>query len=574
MNKILSLLLAFAILISCPVFAFAEDEGDNVVENVVINLSKEDLGDNPASVIEMALRQAKDNKLINLTVNLPEGKFIMKSGLHIYSNTTLNLTDRTVMFRVFDEGSMLKTGTQNDVNSGYDGYENITVNGGVWDNNFKQVTCGMRFAHCKNIVLKNFKLRNVYDSHHIEIGAVNNMVIDGLTVYGYRRSKNTSGEAIQIDPVHAAEHFKFSQILDDTPCKNITIKNCTFRNLFAGVGSRAGVVGSYFDNIRIINNTFENITDKAICTYNYTNAVIKNNTITNANVGIFFEEFPTKNLTAKLYAPYDKNAKQSIITNTNSVISNNTIVVKRKSYYAQSCGIGIYGGVISKDTAKKTKLKSGRYLVENITVKNNKITLKSSSSCGMELKYVNNSTVKSNEIKQTVKASTDGIEFTHSTGNFINKNKIDGRFLNGLSFASSSRENSVSSNTLRDAQEYSVTVAKGSNCVIEPTNQCSGNKKGSYFIKDKTVSVKQIKGHIKVKRSKSKNTVTWSKSKNASGYYIYRAGKKNGEYKLVQTVKGKKNTSFKEKTKKKCYYKVAPYKSYSKTIIIGKKATA
>ena len=570
MKKVLSLLLAFSVLLSLPVVAYADD---GEIENVVINLTKEDLSDDPASVIEMALKQARYNDMIKLTVNLPEGRFVMKSGLHIYSNTTLNLTEKTVMLRDFDEGSMLKTGTQNDVNSGYSGYENITVNGGVWDNNFKQTTCGMRFAHCKNIVLKNFKLRNVYDSHHIEIGAVKDMVIDGLTVYGYKRSKNTSGEAIQIDPVHAAKHFKFSQQLDDTPCKNITIKNCTFKNLFSGVGSRAGVAGSYFDNIKIINNTFDSITDKAICTYNYTNAVIKNNIITNATVGVFFEEFPTKNLTSKLYVPHDKDAKQSIKTNINSVISNNTIVVKRKSGYAQSCGIGIYGGVISTNTSKKTGLKSGNYIVKNITVKNNDITLKSSSSCGVEMKYVYDSAVKSNTIYQNVKSSNDGILLYHSKNNALNKNSVSGRTKNGISFHSSSADNVLSSNTLSDSHEYAVKILKGSRAVVESSNTFSKNKKGNVYIKDKAIKLKDAKG-LKLKRSGKKNTLTWKKSKNASGYYIYRASKKNGEYKLIETVKGKKNTTFKQKTKKKCYYKVAPYKSYSKSIIIGKKLYA
>ena len=56
-------------------------------------------------------------------------------------------------------------------------------------------------------------------------------LLDNVTFTGYKRYKNTSGEALQIDPVHSEKHFKAYQLLDDTPCKNITVKNCKFTKI-------------------------------------------------------------------------------------------------------------------------------------------------------------------------------------------------------------------------------------------------------------------------------------------------------------------------------------------------------
>lgn len=66
--------------------------------------------------------------------------------------------------------------------------------------------------------------------------------------------------------------------------------------------------------------------------------------------------------------------------------------------------------------------------------------------------------------------------------------------------------------------------------------------------------------------------IQWKKVAGASGYYIYRATKKNGKYKKIATVRGGNKTSYKNKKRspgKTYYYKVRAYagstvSSYSK----------
>ena len=87
-------------------------------------------------------------------------------------------------------------------------------------------------------------------------------------------ANKTNIEALQFDAL-AGDHFSsFNPDNDETPSKNVTIKNSSFKNLQRGLGTHTGIANSYFENFTIINNTFENITGYAIIATNYKNANI------------------------------------------------------------------------------------------------------------------------------------------------------------------------------------------------------------------------------------------------------------------------------------------------------------
>ena len=77
--------------------------------------------------------------------------------------------------------------------------------------------------------------------------------------------------------------------------------------------------------------------------------------------------------------------------------------------------------------------------------------------------------------------------------------------------------------------------------------------------------IKVLKAKIRAKAKplkKGKVRVTWNKVKNADGYYVYQAAKKNGKFKKVKTIKnGKTNkwNSKKLKKNKKYFYKVQAF---------------
>ena len=81
-----------------------------------------------------------------------------------------------------------------------------------------------------------------------------------------------------------------------------------------------------------------------------------------------------------------------------------------------------------------------------------------------------------------------------------------------------------------------------------------------------TSKVKGVSAN-QVAAGQKKVTISWTPISGAaiSGYKIYRATKKNGKYKLVATVKGKKKSqkTVNQKLGKTYYYKVRAYDTAS-----------
>ena len=570
MKKFVSVLIAVIILTSFafPKSAFAD-------EATVINITEEQMISNAGKYMEEALTNAKKyaTKSKPYRINIPSGTYNLKSALHIFSNTTLHLEEDTVLVKKFENSNMIKLGLKEEVNTAYSGYYNIVIEGGTWDCNYTGTSCIMRFAHCNNITLRNTTLKNQKDAHHMELAGASNFYIYNCSFIGYKKTSGGDGEAIQIDPIHNTTHFPAYEKYDDTPCKNVSVTNCLFKDIFAGVGTRSGVIGSYFTNINISNNTFENVRDKAICAFNYRNSKIKNNTITGSTLGIIFEYYPASNLLGKLYMPNSSKASKKIITNTNCVISGNKITVKNITGRNNSCGIAVYGGTISKDYSKKVNLMQGNYFVENLNVNYNNIVSNDKSSKGMILTFVNKSYINNNTMNSTVTSSSNGIAMSSAKKNYVNSNKIT-NFFNGVSTSAKSNGNAFSKNTIHNNRSYAISVAKDSAASIYFGNSIKNNKKGKYEVNSKAYPLYGSNVNLKVKKEKKKVTLKWNKVKGVSGYIVYASTKPNSGYKKLKNIKGKKNVkfSFNNKKKKKYYYKVIPYKNANGSYIYGKES--
>lgn len=570
MKRFVKSLIVFSLIFvfAFPVNAFAETSSDNVV-----NITVKQMNSNAGKYMENALKNAKGKgtKENPVVINIPSGTYSLKTPLHIFSNTVLHLEEDTELVKNFEDSNMIKLGVKEEVNTGYSGYYNIVIEGGTWNCNYTGDSCIMRFAHCNNITLRNTTLKNQMDAHHMELAGANNFKIVNCTFTGYKKTSGGDGEAIQIDPIHNTTHFPAYEKYDDTPCKNILVKNCTFKDIFAGVGTRSGVIGSYFTNVQIVNNKFYNIKDKAICAFNYRNSKIENNEINNASIGIIFEYFPASNLLGKLYMPNSSKASTKILTNTKCYIRNNKITVLNQNNRGNSSGVAVYGGRIDKEYSQKVNLKAGNYIVSGLNISNNSIVSKSKSSDGIILEYVNKSNIKKNNIKSSTKSLSSGIVLNQSKKNNILNNTITS-FANGASSVEKSKANYFKKNKFLSNNNYAVSVSKGSTAVIYFGNQLKGNK-GKYEISEKAFPLYGAQTKLKAKKTAKKNTLVWSKSKGVTGYRIYRSTKKNGNYKMIKAVSAKKNTKFtdtKIKKNKKYYYKIVPYINAAGSRIYGR----
>ena len=276
------------------------------------------------TVIQEALDQAigKDDTILT-QITIPAGEYITDRTLYIYSNTRLILEDGAVIKRSdnYIGGEMLLSGVGLTANSpapvfGYDAIHNVFIEGGTWDanknladHNFDNI---LVFTHANNMIFKNVTIVDAVN-HMINISGCNKILVDNCTfkdfqvftgddVRFYGQNPSEADKAARLSPIETI-HMDFmneagepgsAYTLDGTPCRNITVKNCTFDNVFRGLGTHHTMSPSpndtdyatdYADKIVVENNTFKDVRATCISGYSFKNMVIRNNTAT--NVGSF-----------------------------------------------------------------------------------------------------------------------------------------------------------------------------------------------------------------------------------------------------------------------------------------------
>lgn len=148
-----------------------------------------------------------------------------------------------------------------------------------------------RFAHAENISLIGINVSKWGNYHAVEIIGCNKVLIDNVKFSDNENSEpipNYAEECIQIEACEGAGQGGAIPY-DNTPSKNITISNCHFENVDNGVGSQKSASSSFLhENIKIINNTFENIKYACIMPFRYSNCNIAGNIANNIGWGFIY----------------------------------------------------------------------------------------------------------------------------------------------------------------------------------------------------------------------------------------------------------------------------------------------
>ncbi|CAG7651090.1 hypothetical protein PAESOLCIP111_06244 [Paenibacillus solanacearum] len=223
------------------------------------------------------------------TVYVPAGVYPITATLSIFARTKLELAAHASIRR---NGSNVKPMLTNgrkgqNTGTGYTGHGDIEIAGGTWDGNsanFPTQFPHMSFAHATNLVIRDTKIINNVNDHHIEVNSTNGCRILNVWFEGYLRTSREA-EAIQID-LSTQSAFPHFGPWDNTPCKNILVDGCTFINCCRGVGSHSVLEGYNHSNIRITDCHFENMSDNAVFAWNYDNLVVSGNTFENCVSGI------------------------------------------------------------------------------------------------------------------------------------------------------------------------------------------------------------------------------------------------------------------------------------------------
>src|SRR5699024_10588565 len=90
----------------------------------------------------------------------------------------------------------------------------------------------------------------------------------------------------QIDIAGSPTWFFWFGEFDNTPCENVTIEKCTFRNgNCAGIGTHSTVTGVTHKNIIVQECLFENLNSFAVSGQNWTDVAILRNKAVNTGGG-------------------------------------------------------------------------------------------------------------------------------------------------------------------------------------------------------------------------------------------------------------------------------------------------
>ena len=440
---------------------FSAEDADQFRENMqelVLNVQDgEDITVKLNTLLAQARDKATDEKQCKVIV--PPGNYTLTGTLHMYSNIYLYAEGATITKTSPRKEILLRLGDTQKSAGGYEGYRNITIDGGTWDSNYECVEdkggpggfVGFRIGHATNVTVKNVTFLNNLKSHFLELAGVKNAEITGCTFRGYWKEFTGGGqECIQLDAC-MPRIFPGYLPYDGSVCENIVIKDNTFEDVFAGIGSHSMMFDKPYKNITISNNRFNNLKKRAIWCLNYQDTVVTGNTMTNVGGGVYVRSVYTRNahtVSGQEVSPEENQYAENILIADNQITVLEPTVIDGKQW--NGYGIWITGEVSlgsagetipsedddPENTANPTTngIPAGRYIIRGVTARNN-----------------------------TISGNCDGIKFS-------------------LAEDCSCRGNTV---RLSDSHTYNnmgISVAKGSNIRVSYNNLSGGNGYGIYAV--------------------------------------------------------------------------------------------
>ena len=493
LGKILICFCLTLLLVGLSAAVCAAADGEQVT--IYLNVQS---GQDIAVAFNKASDQARNNPQgRHFVIVVPAGTYTAGSQLRVYSHTTVSMYDATITHTSADS-TLVRFGRASadweQANGGaghpgYSGFTDITFAGGVLDGGGKKQAL-LRFGHSTQITLQNMTLRNVQNSHMVEFAGCKDVRIEGCTFEDFRGSwdSTTNYEALQLEVMTTqGGHFNGYQPNDDeTPCENVTVTGCTFRNLQRGIGTHTGIAGSYFKNIRFLDNTFTDITGFAIIATNYRDAVISGNTIKNAGCGIIFRTMELSH--NNIYTSMRGTKQPDTYVMLNSKIVNNSISVTpghRALYNPIAYGVQLIGEKLSKKAGQCPK---GDFRVAGVTLADNTIHVNASGN-GVWMYGAVENTIADNEIVVTLEEnlSTAGIRLTKSLRNEISdntvklKNKTEATEVYGVQLLDKSTENTFDGNTVSGATKDGFYLEKSNGNTLDSNTISKAGRDGIHL---------------------------------------------------------------------------------------------
>lgn len=395
---------------------------------------------------------------------------------------------------------LLRLGRNGEIYSGTNGFQNITVEGGTWTAEMRDGSALMCMAHAKNVTIKNAVFKDVKNQHHIEVAGIDGFTVTGCTFSGYQKTIESTEllmEALEIDILGGSRFFPDYKEYDYTPMKNVTITDNVFKDLYRGVGTHSLVRGSYFENVKIQNNRFENIADFAIVTANYRKSAISGNTMVHVGAGIDFR------YTTSLALMVSPQPAMKFNSDSQSRIEGNSIILKPTDLTVKRYGIRADGD-------------EGNYVIRNLSIRGNTINA-AAGGHGILGTYLTDCAIMGNTVTGGSSLSKDyrGIRLTDSVNVPISGNTVKNMTDHGISVTDKSQNCPIEKNIVSGNKGTGIIVTEGSSGCNISGNQSSSNQGAGISVTESNGC--NISGNQSSKNKKAGITVTGSSGCSVSG---------------------------------------------------------
>lgn len=410
-----------------------------------------------SSAFQGALNAARDND--GGTVYIPKGEYRINTlPLKVYQGTHIIADPEAHIMAYSNTSSFVWNGTGGDAFNGYEGNGNITIEGGIWDNRggvFQDGGACFSFAHGKNLTWRDVTIRDVADTHAIEINGCQNVRIINCTFEGFYASVGREySEAVQLDLMKSSSVYGAFGNYDHTPCDDVLVDGCRFQESGSastgkwgrGVGSHNSTIGKWHTNIRVTNNHFS-VNHEAVRGYSWNKTVVANNTLEECGSGIELRSVEYGGVASE----NTKNAS-GVQQNSSQDFQDFTIT----------------GNVISGTEASSTALPAINIIGEATgKALNGSITGNTITDCGtsaMEIESAARINVSGNTIMNT--GAFYGILLDTCTDSLVANNKIEESATNSI-MATLGTRNMISNNLIRLAGDRAIYISGEDDCVVQ-----------------------------------------------------------------------------------------------------------
>ena len=490
---------AIGVFVFNPINIYADEIPIFDVTDSEFGAIPDDEGDD-YNAINNALKKAREYDEI-IEVYVPEGEYIISDQLYIYPNTKLVLDENAVVkSTLLTDMSAMVMGLSDDGESTYGGYtrlENIEISGGTWEREGAPniLTGAFILQHGNNINIHDLTIKNCTD-HIINISADKDVTIKNVTFENHIAYTGNSDEFwgsysvgdieryMFVEAVHtdnAGDGEKGALPLDNTPCENITVEDCTFNGVLSGVGTHHE--SEYkAKNVTVKNCEFTNIQyGEAVNAWAFDSLNVTGNTFTGSHSGVIAKE-SNGTISGNSFNMVGVTCNYGVIHLENSDFTVQDNIIENANKYS----IMILNGkaIVSENTLNNSNSDGVR--VDNatqITINNN--TISNITRYGMFLYNCNgNNDVNNNVISSASNGGSTGIFMEKSSNINVKENTVSGLFNNTICFQESS--GTIDNNLLNASRKNSIYL-NNSNTTVTSNKIYNSSSNAIYALNGKAI---------------------------------------------------------------------------------------